>query len=101
MNSLYVYVFQEDRKSSKSPVKIGVSKNIDKRLAGVQNGNPRNIVLRAKFGPMSRVEAFDLEAHFHRCLSAYRIRGEWFSGKALSKILNETESLSRNKSPRL
>jgi hypothetical protein len=35
---------------------------------------------------MSRDEAFGFESHLQDKLRSYRLRGEWFSGKALKLI---------------
>ena len=59
----------------KNRYKIGITKNLEKRLRELQTGNPDEIMLVcANFIP----NASELEANLHRELAHYRIRGEWF-----------------------
>jgi hypothetical protein len=89
MNSFYVYVMQEVKASATAPIKIGVSNDITRRLMTAQTNNPRKLEIRLKLGPLGGAEAYDLENHLHKSIQSYRLRGEWFSGKALSLILKQ------------
>jgi hypothetical protein len=86
MIPFYVYIVQEVKASATAPIKIGVASNVQRRLEGLQTCNPRELKIKALFGPMSRAAAYSLEDHLHKNLAPYHLRGEWFSGKALSAL---------------
>lgn len=68
-----VYVFGA---SDGGPVKIGSSNEPEKRLVGVQIGNPVRLhILRTWHHP----SASAIETASHRILKALRLQGEWFS----------------------
>lgn len=57
------------------PIKIGIAKDVDSRLAGLNTSSP--VRLRAYF----HVEVEDaraIEVAAHRALTDYRLNGEWF-----------------------
>ena len=70
-----VYIIAE---SSTGPLKIGIAANPEGRLADLQVGNPRPLLLVHSFACGSRAKAEQAERNFHRILAAYSIRGEWF-----------------------
>jgi len=80
MKNRYIYFVQEQKKSKRAPVKIGVAKDIDKRVAELQIGNPRDLDVVLRMGPFSEKVAYRLERDLHIRFSQKRIRGEWFSG---------------------
>jgi hypothetical protein len=86
MNSFYVYVIQEVKASATAPIKIGVSNDVERRFGALQTSNPRQLALKAKFGPMDRAGAYALERHLQSSLKNFHLRGEWYSGKALKLI---------------
>ncbi|WP_461091355.1 GIY-YIG nuclease family protein [Spirosoma gilvum] len=61
--------------------KIGISTNIDKRIAAIQNGCPYPVTLIAKSRPESLVleSARSIESKIHSDLAEFRVVGEWFS----------------------
>lgn len=67
-------------------IKIGVSDNVDARLASLQTANPVKLELLAKIGCASKSEAFAIEKKLHSSLRSYRAEGEWFFGRAISVI---------------
>ncbi len=59
---------------SGGPIKIGYTKNIEKRLTLLQSGYPDRLILLASMaGTEENEEAIHIE------LQQYRLRGEWFS----------------------
>ena len=84
--NFYVYVIQEVKVSKTAPIKIGVSNDVERRLGALQVSNPRELAVKLRFGPMSRADAYNLERHLLTKLKHCRLRGEWFSGKALNLI---------------
>lgn len=82
----FVYFIQEVKQSRKAPVKIGFSETPERRLAEFQTGNPRELVIVQKLGPMSLSQARQMEQAFHRKFKRLRLRGEWFSGKVLGRL---------------
>ncbi len=75
--SYYVYFIQAENKPF-SPIKIGVTNNLDKRLGALQTGNhdELNILGVQKF--RSQDAMFDQERYLHRRFKKYNVHGEWF-----------------------
>ena len=67
-------------------LKIGVSYNVDARLANLQTASPVKLKLAAKIGCHSKSDAFSLEKKLHSKLQSYHAKGEWFYGRAISVI---------------
>ena len=74
----YVYFIQS--KKSNSPVKIGHSSNIEKRLEDLQVGNPYKLEVKVKLPFSSKMLAISTEKLFHREgeKNHQRLNGEWF-----------------------
>ena len=69
------------------PVKIGVAKNVQKRLDALQTGNHMELKLITKIICEGMVHAYAMEKKFHRKFKKYHIRGEWFYPTVLSFML--------------
>jgi predicted GIY-YIG superfamily endonuclease len=89
-NKSFVYILKAGSKA-KSPIKVGVASNIQKRIKQLQTGNPHEIVLVMHFVCDSRNHAFRLEKTIHDMLKGQRLFGEWFSVSRnnLMKVLNK------------
>ena len=74
---IYVY-FISSGKGKKAPIKIGVSKNIDKRIDELQTGNPNKLHLLSAIECTSIKRAYNLEGYLHHKLRRFRLVGEWF-----------------------
>ena len=72
---MYIYFL---RSGLRGPVKIGVAKNVDNRVASLQIGNPHELLLITKVKCKSRAHAFRLENELHKIFARKKIRGEWF-----------------------
>jgi hypothetical protein len=57
------------------PIKIGVARNFEKRLASMQSSCPELLIV-LKVIPSA---GHSMEKHLHRYFAAHRLRGEWFS----------------------
>lgn len=79
MLNYYVYIIQSGDRP-KSPIKIGVSSNIDKRVSDLQTGNPHPLKVMAAIECRDKKDAYKLENLIHRKLTRYRMKGEWFRG---------------------
>lgn len=66
----YIYFVQQ---GDYGPVKIGLAKNVLKRLDGLLNGSPLELHLRAVM-PGDRA----VERQMHQRFAKHHIRGEWF-----------------------
>lgn len=64
------------------PVKIGVSRNPDKRIVEIQSGCPYPIEILYWVRARDRPNAFELERDFHEVFRDKRLTGEWFSMNA-------------------
>lgn len=53
-------------------IKIGKSKNIEKRLTGIQVGCPLELQILAWYPDI------DMEDHLHELFQDVRVRGDWF-----------------------
>jgi hypothetical protein len=63
--------------------KIGVTNNIEKRIASLQTGNPEEIVL---LYIEEREKPTKAEKYLHRCFQKNRLKGEWFENITLKDI---------------
>ncbi|TXG81253.1 MAG: GIY-YIG nuclease family protein [Spirochaetes bacterium] len=63
--------------------KIGVTNNIEKRIASLQTGNPEKIEL---IHIEERQNPTKAERYLHRCFHKNRLKGEWFDGISLKDI---------------
>lgn len=71
MNKRYVYLL----KTPENIYKIGVAKNIEKRIKQLQTGSADEIILVDKF--LSEYP-FKIESNLHRKYGTLKINGEWF-----------------------
>jgi hypothetical protein len=84
---MYVYFIQS---TEGGPIKIGKSDHPSRRLAGLQNGHPQELVIRAVALGGHAAETL-LHQHFERS----RLRGEWFMPtKELMAIVDKLPSWS-------
>jgi len=87
----YVYAIGAIVSGSIESVKIGVTgSHPDKRLATLQTGNHRKLVLLYALDVEKSEWAYDLEGSIHENLKNFRQNGEWFSAsfdvlKSISK----------------
>lgn len=91
---LYVYVIGAEN----GPFKIGVAKDVKRRLALLQTGSYSKIYIHAVKKCDDRAHAYSVEAAAHKALSEMRMTGEWFScalADALSAADAELSSTSR------
>lgn len=73
-------------------VKIGIATDVQKRIAGLQIGNPQKIELVYTLAPCPRSEALRIEQRAHRKLKAFNASGEWFQcapATAIAAILGK------------
>lgn len=75
----YLYFIQ----SGYGCIKIGISADVDKRMATMQTGNEKRLHVVAKVLFPSRTEAYALEQELHQSLKKYRTRGEWFNRRVM------------------
>jgi hypothetical protein len=81
----YVYFIQE---KAGGPIKIGFSKDPQKRLSEIQTGYPRELMILAIM-PGGRVQ----EREIHRRFGMNRMFGEWFKDdEKLMKFVLEVRS---------
>lgn len=72
----FLYVLGIRDKSS--PIKIGISFQVDKRIKDLQTSHPEVLELRGCLG-VPRSRARTLERAAHKWLDAHRLSGEWFA----------------------
>lgn len=72
--SVYVYFISDGEY-----VKIGVAKDLSKRLTALQTANARKLELLFAIPTNSEKTAFELEGILHNQYSHYAVSGEWFN----------------------
>lgn len=80
MSEHYVYIIGHlDRNGvMEGPVKVGITKSLDSRLATIQTGNWRRVAFAQTFCMETRDLAREVEWMFHDVNSDCRLAGEWF-----------------------
>jgi len=74
---MYVYFI---RAGNRGAIKIGIARNIERRVATLQTGNAFKLNIMALIPCGCRKEAQNLESNIHKFFNRQRIRGEWFQG---------------------
>ena len=77
----YVYFIREIHNKKKGRygyIKIGVARNIAKRMESLQTSNARELELILAIPFDTREAALRAEAKLHRKFRRHRVRGEWF-----------------------
>lgn len=69
--------------STSGPVKIGHAKNVERRLAGLQNGNHDTLTL---IWTAETDRELEIETELGRHYQAQRIRGEWYEAVILDDL---------------
>ena len=75
----YIYAVQP---RDGGPVKIGMTHDPLSRLAGLQDGNPHRLVIRAIMLGWG-----DTERRIHRLWKDHRLRGEWFDHEHAAALI--------------
>lgn len=71
-------------------MKIGISKDPEKRLASLSTGNGSKLKLKATLKCPSSMSGRDVETQLHRIFEYSWTRGEWFtSSKPLRELVNQ------------
>ncbi len=60
-------------------IKIGVAKDVIKRLSTIQTSSPRKLKLVCVIPCDTEENAYSLERKLHSCYARFRTNGEWFS----------------------
>lgn len=72
---MFVYFVQAGKRGA---IKIGIARNIERRILSMQTGNAYELHLLAAIPCKSRAQAKDFEGRLHRFFGRQKIRGEWF-----------------------
>ena len=86
----YVYFI---RAGKKGPIKIGMARNVARRMATMQTGNAFELNLLASLKCTSRGDAQILEKQIHKRFKSQRIRGEWFQGNIRWNGIKESKNI--------
>ena len=70
------------------PIKIGAAEDVNKRLAGIQTGSHREMMIYA----VKEGDPYRTEREYHTKFSQTRIRGEWF--KRTPSLMSEIERIN-------
>ena len=74
---MYVY-FIKSGNYDQSPIKIGVTGDVPKRLSDLQVGNPEELTVLAAIKVLGEDHAYWIERNLHKFFKEDHIRGEWF-----------------------
>jgi predicted GIY-YIG superfamily endonuclease len=74
---MYVYFL---RAGNKGAIKIGMAKDVDRRVAELQTGNAFKLNVIALIPCDCREQAEYTEKRLHKFFRKQKIRGEWFQG---------------------
>ena len=89
---MFVYFL---RSGNKGAIKIGLARNVQKRMEVLQAGNAFELKLLAVIPCKSRKEAEWIEERLHKRFHKQRIRGEWFQGNIeIKRIRDEFEEVN-------
>ena len=70
------FIYCGDKQTS--PVKIGVTSDLESRIASLQTGNPYKLTCKALIPCDDKTQAYHLESFFHKQFKKNRMMGEWF-----------------------
>ena len=84
----YVYLI---RCGTRGPIKIGVSKNVKKRLEALQCGNYNKLKIIAEIPCADERDAYILGSKLHSKFYDHRIRGEWFAADIQLSSIRDIE----------
>jgi len=87
----FVYFVQM---GSIGPIKIGVAKNVERRLESLQTGNPYKLKLLTMIECTNSLKAYDLERKMNSKFSNHNIRGEWFNSGILN-LMHEVREIEK------
>ena len=75
----FIGALADDGLQLKTPVKIGISRDVKERLRTLQTCNflELSIIYMAPF--LNRSDALEMEQVLHQCFEDDRVRGEWFN----------------------
>ena len=83
---MYVYFV---RAGNRGAIKIGMARNVERRLATMQTGNAFELKIMACICCESKRDALILEKRLHSKFKRQRIRGEWFQGNIDFRSIKE------------
>lgn len=82
------------RAGNRGAIKIGVARNMARRLETLQTGNAFRLNVIALIPCKSREQALAIESRLHKRFGRQRIRGEWFQGNIeFRRIRDDFEDL--------
>jgi hypothetical protein len=94
-----VYFIQAGKNGS--PVKIGVTSDLDERMRTLQTANPYPLTCKAAIPCFDKAVAYKLESYLHRSLHKHRMQGEWFKNNFgnLKKLVAKYEAMKHESFP--
>lgn len=60
-------------------IKIGVTRNMERRLNELRTGSNKELKVVAKFPFSSKLQAYEMEKQLHKRFAKFRQEGEWFN----------------------
>ena len=82
----YLYLIKSPYSSYQSYFKVGVSSDVESRLAQLQTGNPLELTIEEVYGFENAEIA---ERAIHQAWKEHRVRGEWFDLKVADDAVVE------------
>lgn len=85
-----LYIITSDRDKKDNYYKIGIAKNIDKRIEKLNSGNPSKLYCLKSFECNN---AFKIEQNIHKYYKECRLNSEWFEIENLQECIDYIESI--------
>lgn len=83
---MFVYMIGAFTPKKLAFLKVGVTKDVNKRIKAIQTGQGLEVRLICAWQAKGRLHAFDVEAATLREFGRDRMYGEWFRAHAIRKI---------------
>lgn len=94
MTKTYLYVIGAFRPKQSQPeaVKVGVARDVAKRLENLRSGNHLRLEVLKTYIFKSRKAAYNAEWQSHIYLRRHRLCGEWFSAEDMHHVYSATQN---------
>lgn len=89
---MFVYMIGAFSPKRLVSIKVGVTKDVAKRIKQIQTGQALEVRLIAAWKAKGRLHAFDVEASVHRQFGKQRVRGEWYRDYMIRRLRGYLES---------
>jgi len=83
-NDVHVYLISANGECG--PVKVGIAKDVTKRIRNLQTACPYKLQLVHSFAFPNRDMAREIESSFHHVEAKHKTHGEWFAFRSMEAL---------------